>query len=304
MVVAAQRSPRVGDASQDKVLALPPDIAVGDGLQLVLASALRNLRFSVARADPSSPESIHDFRIGVRRLRSLLSIFRPVLPEEERRGLSRYLGGFAQRYGRVREWDVLLTETLAPLRAALPDEGIITEIADNATEARRSALPQFALEGEAAAIAAALDAAAFVRRPLPEHEEIWSSSLRDFSSVLMEKHHRRLRKWLKQLDLTDQAAFHRVRIRAKRLRYPIEMFSTLFDAEAVQPYLRRLVRVQNALGHLNDAQTARTLLGTLPLSGPAQALADGWLARDILASRERFPKIARAFRRSAPFWER
>ncbi|HXP30059.1 MAG TPA: CHAD domain-containing protein [Stellaceae bacterium] len=302
--MAAQRSPRDGDATQDKVLALPPDIAVGEGLQLVLASALRSLRFSTARAEPSGPEIIHRFRIGVRRLRSLLAIFRSALPEEDRRGLSRYLAGFAQRYGRVREWDVLLTETLPPLRAALPDESITSEIADSAGQARRSALPQFALEGEAAAIAAALETAAFLRQPLPDHEEIWSSNLRDFSSELIEKHHRRLRKWLKHLDLTDQAAFHSVRIKTKRLRYPIEMFSTLFDEGAVQPYLRRVIRVQSALGHLNDAQTARTLLGNLPLSGRAQALANGWLARDILASRERFPKIARALRRSAPFWAR
>ena len=303
MAMAPKRSLAAADAVSNKPSDLTPELAVGEALQRVLAGAVRHLRLTAARGDPAQPETIHRFRVALRRLRALLSAFGAALPTEERRALGRSLAGFSRRYGGVRDWDVLLAGTIAPLAAALPEDGAAAEIAACAAEARRRALPEATLEEDSAAIAAALDSALFLRRPSADREAIWALPINEFAAGLLKKRHRRLRRLLKHLETDDQAVLHKVRLKAKKLRYPAEIFGVLFDERAAAAYFRRLIQVQSSLGHLNDIETARHLLASLPLSGRAQALAAGWLARDAAAARAAFPKTARDGRRSTSFWE-
>jgi triphosphatase len=306
--VAAKRKPTaisaaVKAANGKNGPELAGDLTVGEGIALTFASALRSLRAGAARGDVERAQSLHRFRVGVRRLRSLLSAFSAVLPAVQRRNLSRELSTFAKRYSRTREWDVLISATLLPLAKTFPGDAVVEEIAGDAETARRNALPaEAALAPEAARIAAALEAAAFLAQPVPEQLDTWRAPLKDFVGKLLAKRHKRLRKRLKHLDLDDQAAFHQVRINVKKIRYPLELFRTLFDAEEVAAYLELLTRVQNLLGQLNDISTAHGLFAELPLSARAKGLIDGWLARDALAARDQFPAAARAFRRAESFW--
>lgn len=308
MPVAAKRrtavEPAATEAAGGKAAkALAVDMTVGEGLQTVLASGLRGLR-GAARGNGMRPEGIHRFRIGVRRLRALLSAFRDVLPDQERRATSEQLAAIARRYGPTREWDVFIADTLAPLKAAFPEERAIREIAVAAAAARRDSVPPDGkLGADAASAGALIGAAAFLHRPGPEQKELWDKPLMDFATDLLRRHHKRLRKRLKDVDLTDQPTFHEVRIYAKHLRYSVEMFSELFAKGPAETYLDRLVGVQNILGRLNDALTAERLITELKAPARTAGLINGWLAREVIADRDRFPDEARRFRRAHPFWK-
>lgn len=284
---------------------LDPDVTVGAGLQKVLASALRTLRSVGMRGDPVSPEAIHRFRVGVRRLRSILSAFRDALPAQEHHDLGAQLAATAQRYGRAREWDVFLTDTLAPLRAALPRDQPLSEVEAVAAEARRHSLPpETNIFADIVVIEAAFEEAEpWLRPPGAEWSALWQSPLRDFAADLLERRHRRLRRSLKGVDLAEHAAFHQLRIRVKKLRYPSEMLRSLFDEGPATAYVERLVALQNVLGHLNDALVADGLLTELPLPSRPDGLIAGWLAREMQVCRERFPAAMGAFRRADPFWD-
>ncbi len=108
---------------------------------------------------------------------------------------------------------------------------------------------------------------------------------------------------LKKVDIADQGDFHKLRIEAKKIRYPTEMFGNLFEPKLVDGYLDRLIAVQDALGHLNDALVARDRLAELPVSSRAQGLVSGWLAHEVTARRDRFPRAAKSLRKSPPFWD-
>jgi CHAD domain-containing protein len=265
---------------------------------------LRSLRHPNHRSESERPEAVHRFRVGLRRLRSLIAAFRSVLPDGERRALNARLSALGKRYSRVREWDVFLAGTLRPTAAALPDEPALLELEACAREARKRALPNpVNFHTEVSEVAAAIDAAPWLHHPRPEFADEWRSNLKDFAVKLLEKHHRRLRKRLKAVDLEHQESFHELRIEAKKIRYPIEMFEALFDSEGVDAYLDRLIAVQDALGQLNDALVARNLVSELPLSSRPQGLANGWLAHEIEARQRRVPVAAKRLRKAAPFWE-
>jgi CHAD domain-containing protein len=89
--------------------------------------------------------------------------------------------------------------------------------------------------------------------------------------------------------LLEEAAFfsalpatrrHHVRIRAKRLRYAIELLSGEFAADAVRPWTERLEALQDLLGAANDAAVASTTLRGL-------AVADATRRRAQRAARQR-----------------
>jgi len=81
----------------------------------------------------------------------------------------------------------------------------------------------------------------------------------------------------KALAKGDLETLHQFRISAKRFRYALEMFSSVYGP-AFQVRLRELKRLQEVLGELNDVATAQALV-----SGHPQAA----LLRKALAARER-----------------
>lgn len=284
---------------------LTADLSVGDGLQEMLAGAHGALSRRANDARYPTAEAIHRFRVGLRRLRSILSAFGDAFPDRERRALSDRLRALAQRYGRAREWDVFLGASIAPLRAAMPEEAALATLERLARKARRTALPSGdTLRSQLAVIEQAIVEAPWLRRPTPSRTEIWAMPLRDYATGLLDQRHRKLRKRIKHVDLTDAASFHQLRIRVKKLRYPIELLKSLFDEDLAEDYLERLVQLQDLMGRMNDARVGSALMLALapPPPPPAQHLLAGWMAREIATCRERFPARARAFRRADPFW--
>ena len=104
-------------------------------------------------------------------------------------------------------------------------------------------------------------------------------------------------------------ARHKLRLTLKKLRYAAEFFQSLYPAQAsTQKYLKRLSRLQDALGSDNDATTTRPLLhdiaqGTLaPEVHRAIGAISGWQGRHRLEAAKILRKRWRSFRQAAPFW--
>lgn len=283
---------------------LDRDLTVGDGLQEMLAGAVGALHRHGSAARHPDPDAVHRFRVGLRRLRAILSAFAEALPERERRALGDRLRAVAQRWGRAREWDVFLADTLLRLRRALPEEKVLLELEEVAQAARRRALPPGdSLRGSVATIASTIEEAPWLHRPAAAAAELWETPLRDFAAALLSRRHRRLRKHVKHADILDRAVAHRLRIRVKKLRYPAELVKSLFDEEGAAEYLDRLVGLQDLLGTLNDARVAQTLLAEIDAPAPARHLVAGWTAHEFAACEHRFAGASRRFRRAVPFWE-
>jgi triphosphatase len=296
-------SQRLGAAGPVETLRLAPDLSVGDGLAEMLAGALGALDRHRAPLRAPAPEAVHRFRIALRRLRSILSAFADVLPEDERRALGDRLRAAAHRYGRVREWDVLLARRVGHLCKAMPEEPALRAVIERALAARRLALPPGETLGASiAATRAAVEDAPWLRRPAPALARLWDRPLADYARALLEKRHRQLRKRVKAVELADPADVHALRIRVKKLRYPAELLQSLFEERGAAAYLERLVALQSVLGNLNDAATGGVLLAALHLPRDTQRLVLDRLGHETVKLRVCFPDAAQAFRHAKPFW--
>ena len=232
-----------------------------------------------------NPEFLHQLRVGLRRLRSALRTFAPLVSKSSVRPLARELKAIVAKLGSARDWDVfhaILSQRIAPPAARSPEMARLLR----RVGARRGAARRQARE--------ALASAAFQKYML--HLMRWTEQARwrrsdemrlavaqpvgPFGRRALARQERKAARHAQRIDWADPAARHRLRILVKRLRYACEFFSATLPSKATRRYLERLEAVQDVLGELNDIAVADRLLEELGegVTQQAGAFVRGWFA--------------------------
>ena len=140
------------------------------------------------------------------------------------------------------------------------------------------------------------------------------------SSALSRAHHRLLKQGdgFETLSKSDR---HEVRIALKRLRYALDFFGSIFDGELKKKFSKRLARLQDDLGRMNDVAVAESMLAGLvgvanngsepaapgvshgQLAFAAGAIL-GWHRRRAAEIDLQLVKDWNSFVRAQPFWQR
>jgi inorganic triphosphatase YgiF len=252
-------------------------------------------------------EGVHQMRVAVRRLRSLLVLFKPLLERQAARRFEDELRRLGDVLGLARDWDVFLDETL-PMASCdgLPLDAI--EALQDAAKERRHAAHQDAKKAiaEPAFARFVLALRAWSRPDAGAIEGRQAGRrLAKVAPVLLDRLERKLAKRLDEADRDDAPSLHAVRKSAKKLRYGIEYFEGVYNGDA-RKYLKRCNRLQKRLGGLNDLETATARVGELAEGRIDLAPALGLLSRWTAGKRKRVLKKALksqdAFERTAIFW--
>jgi CHAD domain-containing protein len=250
-------------------IALAPDVSVRDGLRqvglAVLADILRNLPGTI---DDIDTEFLHDLRISLRRTRSLLSIFKKSIPEEEGRHFRAEFRWITQATGNVRDSDVYLLQEdayrgMLPLALHPGLAGFVRGMREFRNREFRS-------------MRKSLKSARFSRllgkwRHFLENppESAGGDALcREFAARAVRKRFRSLIAQGEELGPeSPPTALHALRIEAKKLRYLLEFFHSLFPAEEVGLLIRHMKKLQNNLGDFNDLSVQQAMLGAFRSPG-------------------------------------
>jgi inorganic triphosphatase YgiF len=248
-------------------------------------------------------EFVHQLRVALRRLRSALRLFREALPPGEDAAFAEDLRWAAAALGRCRDWDVFVTETLAPLVAAQGDaqagKALVARARVRQREARRAARetilsPRYGL--------AMIRLARWVSAPAEPPEGV--PPLADFASRRLRKGARLVAAGSEAFATLDAAARHRLRILVKRQRYAVEFLGSLFKARSVRRHVRALARVQDALGLANDCANALAHVGELSPTPEFLAFARGWFAARETAGVEAAARELALAAGERRFWRR
>ncbi len=201
-------------------------------------------------------EFLHDFRIAVRRTRSLLTLLKKYMPPEQ---LSHYETEFkwlGSVTGPVRDIDVYLLKKEA-YRNLLPPslrDGLALFFADLA--ARRS--------DEVAELKMNLRSARYQNLV-----ESWKQFLSDPRSGLFQGVRkkrclplvngiisRRFKRFIAEADLisagSSDGQLHKLRIKGKKFRYLLEFFRSFYADREIGLFLKHMKNVQDNLGDFND----------------------------------------------------
>lgn len=254
------------------------------------------------------PEGPHQFRVGLRRLRVALALFRPAIGGPAADRLSEEAKWLGREVGLTRDLDVVLDEVLAPAlgegNTSGHDHPLLAALR-SAASVERDRLRR--LLGEARArrflnslrsfvahrgwlLPDDLDQTVRLARPLGE---LADAALR----------HRWKRASQRALNLPRQSAAerHEFRKELKKLRYSVDFLAPLYRKRDMSAFLKRLKELQTLFGDLNDAAVATRILRgeTRELEADAEALAALRRVTEDLDARSEAK-----FRKAEALWQR
>jgi inorganic triphosphatase YgiF len=286
---------------------LQPEDSPVTAFRALAADCVRQWQANASGAATSpDPEFIHQMRVALRRLRSLVRIMAPALPAEFVAEWNRRLREEASRLGRARDLDVLLDTIIGPAEAAAEPPPGLAGLRHKAEETRREARAQTVATLAKGAHGHSLLAFTAALHQLPSNSLDRSADLANFARLQLGRLRKRARRRLEEAHEQPGAeGLHAVRIALKRLRYGLEFFQPLCAAKPARRLLAQISDVQDDLGFLHDLEVAlRYMQGWAADQGDlreAAAFVAGWHGHRALRLTAELPdRIGRLLRKRPP----
>ncbi len=209
-------------------------------------------------------EFLHDYRVSLRKVRSVLSLFKGVFDEETFARLKAEFKDIMQGTNLLRDRDVYLLAKPDYFALVPPQthEGLDV-LFDLLEKERRQAHKSVCNEMQNKAYKKRIESlAALFDTPenLPSGPRA-SDASRNFASVLILKRYKKVCKLAGRItEDTPDEAIHDLRIQCKKLRYLIEAAAPLFHAKEAKKLLKKLKRMQTHLGSFNDQSVQQAAL--------------------------------------------
>lgn len=290
--------------------AIVPTMSLADAYVAIVSASLAHLEANEAgMLSGVRPEFLHQTRVALRRLRSAMSVFRSL--GDATHAATSEMRWVAEKLGAARDWDVFVFDTLPQVENAFPGVHGMRLIRRHSMHRRRTAWAKaqravaceryhaLKVDLRRSTITAAAPARGDDGRP--------TEDLHHYAARVLERRYRKVCKRDHELGEQGWEELHALRIAVKKLRYPVEFFSPLFDPVSTAHLRSRLMAVQEILGLINDGVTARRMLKTAVPSGEpeaarAAALVSEWADGRARALRADFDAAWKAFRAARVFW--
>jgi len=221
-------------------------------------------------------EYIHQARVAMRRIRSAIKLFAPVLPMTFVGHWNNIWRDLANALGDARNWDVFSDELLPLLKQTFGNHPDIVELEKFAIAERavghQSAIATFGHRNYSVKVISFAEAVMSLKTH-PEiknrqkmildsqstAEPIVPENTEQFATRLLKRRHRRFQRELSVPSRSLEES-HQLRLYLKKLRYSFEFFVQLFPKNKMARYTKTLSRAQELLGQMNDLATAEILL--------------------------------------------
>jgi CHAD domain-containing protein len=247
-----------GDArATSPTVPLQADEPAFDGYRRVLANLaatiVLNQPGAVAEVDP---EYLHELRVAVRRTRSILSQSRRVLPDDVRDAQRKAFGWLGVATGPARDLDVYALEWPTYVRR-LPqdDDEALRPVCDAIERRRRSTHATLAkdLTGDRYQKLMARWTS-WLAEPAPGGPAAADPLGRIVASRIRKAQRGVLRDGRAIHPESPAERLHDLRKDAKKLRYLLECFGSLFEPKPRKAFVKRLKALQDNLGEHQDAE--------------------------------------------------
>lgn len=266
---------------------LTPDMTLADAFRSIARSCLSQiLGASEALRREPGVEAVHQTRVGLRRLRTALKIFRPALQDERMDAIQSEARWAAAELGDARSLDVFYAEGFQPRSAGLSDAKGADRYGAQINAARKVAYDRALAAVASERFARLLLDVAFWMEDGDWRRDGLLAPIGPFAAETLAELRQSVRKDGADLSGLNQDKRHKLRLRAKRLRYATQFFELAFsdgDAKRRRRFIRALKALQERLGKLNDIATVeavahRSLEGA---RSPALAFAAGQIVGEI-----------------------
>lgn len=295
---------------------LDRDMTVISAFKAVMWANLAHLQANEAgMVGARDPEYLHQMRVALRRLRLALAVFAPLFPEPVVSPARTELKWLANSLGPARDWDVLVTEMLPPILAEFGPHAGLKEFSARCEKLRRTANTRARRAVHSARyrhlvlwLAAWLAQEGWLARMEPSARTALEAPVTDFAAATLESRYGQVRKKGRKVGSLSTIKLHRLRIAIKKFRYAADFFAGLYDAKDTRAALKRLSRLQDILGAMNDAATVakRVAHGFARVPGQrgleARGILLGWSRGRATTLKRELKSAWKEFRAAEKFW--
>lgn len=281
---------------------------LGQGLRMILSN-------EVCVRQDLDVEGCHQMRVGMRRLRVALNLFKKNLPSGEAVLLRRLLKTCSKGLDGLRDWDVFLGETLPMIEERFPEHTGVAELRKAAEKQRANALAaarKMLDQSEYGQLLLTLGAWASYSRwasgASAEQMKAMAAPVTDLASPLLDAAYKRVTKRDKHVSALSVPQLHALRLDVKQMRYGTEFFGSVYSAKKVKKFRSKLTAMQAILGKLQDAAVAEArlcdLANQLSRDGlVAVGLVSGWFGARVEHELAGLEDAAAAFGTQKVFWK-
>lgn len=213
---------------------------------------------------PEDPETAHQFRVSIRKLRAILSFAKPVMDSPAYKQISKALRALAKDFSYVRELDVLLEKHFSSDSTA--DQPVLGALLQAEQQKERERLFR--------AVSARPATAVLLTVWQTLLDEAWTSAAGDdfsaYANKRLDKWTQRFKKRLNNDTFSNIEETHRLRILGKKIRYVQEALGETGGAAGLLDKTQ-LKKLQTLLGELCDADRNIHIAGTLLKTHPEAA---------------------------------
>ena len=247
-------------------VAIDPEATLDDGIAAILGQCFGHWMGNQAAAhDGRDIEGVHQMRVAMRRLRAAFVFLAPWLEGEQAGWLDREVKWMARKLGAVRDLDVLLADTLAPVASARGEDRDLKLLVRVIRQAQTQAHD---------ALVAALATPRYTTLVLSLGGWIaghdwragktcdWNEPLGPATRSALEDVYQQVLDAGGDFVSLDAVQRHDLRLDFKRLRYALQFVGGAFGDSAT-PWMRPLGALQDGLGAANDAALAEEHISAL-----------------------------------------
>jgi CHAD domain-containing protein len=265
-------------------------------------------------------EAVHQLRVGARRLRSALSLFKAMVGDDRVEAVKGELKWLTHELDDARNLDVFIADSFRPAARRHRDWEGLAALGRGLIAAQTRAYDRVeaAVAGERfrrlmIETAAWIEMGPWATSDDPQRVELRRRPAKAAAREILDHRYRRVARGGRKLAKLAPHPRHELRIDAKKLRYACGFFADLYGGKRQRRFVEAMEGLQDALGTVTDIAAAGSLTARLagadadhPDAAAELAFAAGLVAgerqggaADAVADAE---KAFRRFGKAEPFW--
>lgn len=265
--LAQQEAPPATQPEKAGKIVLTNQDSTEQALQTIFRSCLRQITHNAyATLDSDDPEGPHQLRVGLRRLRSALKLFKSLLDPEIASHLNAEARDIAAVAGDLRDLDVLIEDIIEPCRPHAPSSIDLEALVDTVEKRRsvaqnniRELLSGVRFRRFLLTLGSYTETKGWRRSASTDQKRNLAAPIGGLAKTALSKCWKRVAKHARMLEELSIEERHTMRKDLKKLRYAIEFFLPLYNKSDAKPFLKKLRSLQDMFGYLNDVAMAEKI---------------------------------------------
>ncbi len=244
---------------------LNPDAPVAESAQTIINAFIKIARrYEDGIVADYDTEFLHDYRVSLRKVRSVFSLFKGVFDQEETAYLKRDFAALMQKTNTLRDLDVYLLNKEQYLKLVPVDTheglGILFDYFSRERKIEQKRVSKI-LRSKTY-----LDEIGRLEKLFAGDSSLKGGPMGEEKSLVFAcgsilKRYGKVCKIARSVDEnTEDAVIHQLRINCKKLRYLMEFFTPLFPGSEIKSLIKSLKLLQDNLGKFNDYSVQQKFL--------------------------------------------